>query len=267
MSVLEEIIAGVRADVERRKSDVSRGEIERLAREAKPALDVVERLRGRKTLGLFAEVKRSSPSKGSLADIPDPAHLATAYEEGGATAISVLTEERRFSGSLRDLNAVRERVSVPVLRKDFMVEDYQIFEARAHGADVVLLIVAALCDAQFHDMYSLARSLGMRVLVETHTPEELERALESDAELIGVNARNLKTLDVDLHYACALLEAVPSDRLAVGESAVATIRDVEAYARAGADAVLVGEALVRHADPTKAARDFCSVERQRRAGR
>lgn len=267
MSVLEEIIAGVRADVGRRKSDVSGAEVERLAREAKPALDVVERLRERETLGLFAEVKRSSPSKGSLADIPDPAHLATAYEEGGATAISVLTEERRFSGSLRDLDAVRERVSVPVLRKDFMVEDYQIFEARAHGADVVLLIVAALCDAQLHDMYSLARSLGMRVLVETHTPEELERALASDAELIGVNARNLKTLDVDLHYACALLESVPSDRLAVGESAVATIRDVEAYARAGADAVLVGEALVRHADPTKAARDFCSVERQRRAGR
>ncbi len=265
MSVLEEIIAGVREDLARRKSDVGAADIERLAREATPAIDVVERLRSRTTLGLFAEVKRSSPSKGALADIPDPAALARAYEGGGATAISVLTEERRFAGSLADLDAVRSRVGIPVLRKDFMVEDYQIYEARAHGADVVLLIVAALSDAHLQHLYALARSLGMRVLVEAHTPAEVDRALASEAELIGVNARNLKTLEVDLDYACSLLGAIPGDRLAVGESAVATLADVRAYARAGADAVLVGEALVRHAEPAEAARDFSSVERRGRA--
>lgn len=265
MSVLDEIITGVREDLERRKSDVCAADIERLAREATPALDVVECLRSRAELGLFAEVKRSSPSKGALADIPDPAKLAHAYAGGGATAISVLTEKRRFGGSLFDLDAVRERVDIPVLRKDFMIEDYQIFEARGHGADIVLLIVAALSDAQLQHLYSLARSLGMRVLVEAHTPQELERALASEADLIGVNARNLKTLEVDLEYACTLLREIPADRLAVGESAVAALADVEAYARAGADAVLVGEALVRHADPRESAREFSSVERRGRA--
>lgn len=265
VSILDEIITGVREDLERRKSDVCPADIEHLAREAAPAIDVVERLRSHATLGLFAEVKRSSPSKGALADIPHPALLAEAYESGGATAISVLTEERRFAGSLADLDAVRSRVEIPVLRKDFMVEDYQIFEARAHGADIVLLIVAALSDLQLQHLYALARSLDMRVLVEAHTPEEVDRALASEAELIGVNARNLKTLEVDLDYACSLLGEIPEERLAVGESAVATLADVEAYARAGADAVLVGEALVRHAEPTKAARDFRSVKRQGRA--
>ncbi|MGP5079567.1 indole-3-glycerol phosphate synthase TrpC [Brachybacterium alimentarium] len=264
-TVLDEIIAGVREDLEVRRAQISVTEIERRARAASPARDARAALVGDgSTMGLIAEVKRASPSKGSLADIPVPADLAVIYATHGASAISVLTEQRRFRGTLADLDAVRERVQVPVLRKDFVVDPYQVFEARAHGADLVLLIVAALDDDLLRELYDLIAELGMQALVETHTEEELDRALALGADLIGVNARNLKTLDVDLSRAAALLQRIPRGPLAIGESAVLSVDDVEAYAAAGADAVLVGEALVTAGAPAASVTAFRQVARRGR---
>lgn len=264
-TVLDDIIVGVREDLEQRRRTVGSAELESLVRERGPALDAAASLRGDgSTLGLIAEVKRASPSKGVLASIPAPAELAAIYEAGGAGAISVLTEQRRFRGSLADLDAVRSRVDVPLLRKDFVVDPYQILEARAHGADLILLIVAALDDAQLRDLNALTAELGMQALVETHTAAELERALAIDPAIVGVNARDLKTLDVDLARAAALLGQIPPQILAIGESAVADVADVEAYARAGADAVLVGEALVTSGDTLSTVQTFRDVARRGR---
>lgn len=264
-TVLDDIIVGVREDLEQRRRTVGSAELESLVRERGPALDAAASLRGDgSTLGLIAEVKRASPSKGALARIPAPAELAAIYEAGGAGAISVLTEQRRFHGSLADLDAVRARVDVPLLRKDFVVDPYQILEARAHGADLILLIVAALDDAQLRDLNALTVELGMQALVETHTAAELDRALAIDPAIVGVNARDLKTLDVDLARAAALLGQIPPQILAIGESAVADVADVEAYARAGADAVLVGEALVTSGDTLSTVQTFRDVARRGR---
>ncbi|QNN83396.1 indole-3-glycerol phosphate synthase TrpC [Brachybacterium sp. Z12] len=264
-TVLDEIIVGVREDLAPRRAAVPDAEIERRARAAAPALDARASLVGDgTTMGLISEVKRSSPSKGALAEIPEPAELAATYASAGASAISVLTEQRRFRGTLADLDAVRARVDIPVLRKDFVVEPYQVLEARAHGADLVLLIVAALDDAQLRDLHDLTTELGMQALVETHTEDELERALALEADIIGVNARNLKDLTVDLGRATDLLRRIPAGPLAIGESAVVTRADVEEYAAAGADAVLVGEALVTSGDPAAEAASYRQVARRGR---
>ena len=203
---------------------------------------------------VIAEVKRSSPSKGELSAIGDPAALAEQYESAGASVISVLTEERRFKGSLADLTAVRSRVSIPILRKDFMVDEYQFFEARAHGADMVLLIVAALAKSQLRDFYDLATEMGMAALIEVHTADELERAMEIEPRIVGVNSRNLKTLDVDQAAFANLIPQIPSEIIRVAESGISARRDVEFAQSHGADAILVGEALVTSPDPTLAMR-------------
>ena len=264
-TVLDEIIVGVREDLAARRAEVPLAAVEERAAATAPARDARASLEGDgTTMGLIAEVKRRSPSKGALSDIPEPAVLAAAYAGAGASAISVLTEERRFGGTLADLDAVRARVDVPVLRKDFVVDPYQVTEARAHGADLVLLIVAALDDALLRDLHDQITGLGMQALVETHTEEEVERALALGADIVGVNARNLRTLDVDLDRAAALLRRIPAGPLAIGESAVAGVADVEAYAAAGADAVLVGEALVTTDDPAREAAAFRAVARRGR---
>ncbi|GAA1514220.1 indole-3-glycerol phosphate synthase TrpC [Agromyces terreus] len=193
---------------------------------------------------VIAEIKRASPSRGSLASIDDPAALARLYELGGASAISVLTEERKFKGSLDDLEAVRAAVAIPVLRKDFIATPYQVFEARAAGADLVLLIVAALDDRTLRELFELVGSLGMTALVETHSADELERAKAIGARLIGVNARDLSTFELDRDLFGRLADRFPSDAIRVAESAVLSAADVAHYRSAGADAVLVGEALV-----------------------
>ncbi len=212
-------------------------------------------------LAVIAEVKRKSPSKGDLATISDPAALAAQYADGGASAISVLTEERRFNGTLADLDAVRARVPVPVLRKDFMVEEYQFFEARAHGADMVLLIVASLTDAQLDRFQRLAHNLGMAALVETHTEQEVDRALSVGAELVGVNNRNLKTLDVDLATFAGLSARIGDSAIRVAESGILTPADAARVAAEGADVILVGEALVRHGDPRGAVASLAGAVR------
>ena len=250
MSVLDDIIVGVREDLKEREDRLplsSLKEIEATVPEAKDALGA---LRGRDgAVKIISEVKRSSPSKGRLAAIPDPAALASLYEAGGASVISVLTEQRRFGGSLADLDAVRAAVDIPVLRKDFIVTPYQIHEARAHGADLVLLIVAALEQNVLVSLLERTRSLGMEALVETHSRLEALRALDAGASIIGVNARNLKTLEVDRSTVEQVIDVIPQEVVAVAESGVATAHDVFEYAKWGADAVLVGEALVTSGDP------------------
>lgn len=260
MTVLDDIIAGVREDTEDRRRTRTLSDVQRAAADAAP----VRPFPPESGFGLICEVKRSSPSKGALADITDPAALATAYADGGAAAISVLTERRRFGGSLADLDAVRAAVDVPLLRKDFMVDEYQFYEARAHGADIVLIIVAALDDAQLRDQLALADELGMAALVETHTVEELARATAVGATLVGVNTRNLKDLSVDPARFADLAPHAPSGAVLVAESGVSEAETVAQYARAGAHLALVGEALVIGGDPQSAVAAFTEAGRAAR---
>ena len=258
-TVLDEIIAGVREDLAERVRRVPAAEVQAAAAARPPALDAWAALGGGQQAGelrVIAEVKRRSPSKGALADIPDPAELAALYAQGGASVISVLTEQRRFGGSLEDFDAVRAAVDVPLLRKDFTVEEYQVHEARAHGADLVLLIVAALDDARLRGLLELTEGLGMEALVETHTEEEIDRAAAAGARIVGVNVRNLKTLDVDRGVFGRLAGRLPASAVAVAESGVQGPEDVAYYAGLGAGAVLVGEALVTHGDPRTRIQEF-----------
>lgn len=209
--------------------------------------------------GIIAEIKRASPSKGALADIPDPVELAKHYEAGGASAISVLTESRRFLGSLDDLAAVAEAVSIPVLRKDFITSAYQVAEARAYGADLVLLIMACLSDEKASDLLAEIEQLGMSALVEAHTAEEVERAVAIGAKIIGVNARNLETFELDRSLFGKLRHLIPEGTVAVAESAVSSPEDVASYRDEGAQLVLVGEALVTGENPQKTVAEFVAV--------
>ncbi len=258
MSVLDDIVAGVREDLLRRQSEVPENELRARLLDVPPARDPMPSFR-QPGSSVIAEVKRRSPSKGELAGIPDPAALATAYERGGAAAISVLTEERRFGGSLADLRAVRGAVDIPVLRKDFVVEPYQLLEARAAGADLVLLIVAALPGDALQSLYDHARELGMTALVEVHDELETERAVAVGARLVGVNARNLKTLDVDPATFGKLAPLLPGEVVKVAESGIAGPADVRRFVGEGADVVLVGEALVKDGDPEGAVRTLTGV--------
>ncbi|MCG7609118.1 MULTISPECIES: indole-3-glycerol phosphate synthase TrpC [Mycobacterium] len=257
-TVLDSIIEGVRADVAAREAVISLADIKARAQDAPPPLNVMAALR-EPGIAVIAEVKRASPSRGELANIADPAQLAQAYEAGGARVISVLTEQRRFNGSLADLDAVRAAVSIPVLRKDFIVKPYQIHEARAHGADLLLLIVAALEQSVLESLLERTESLGMTALVEVHTEEEADRALQAGAKLIGVNARDLKTLEVDRDCFARIAPGLPSDVIRVAESGVRGTADLLAYAGAGADAVLVGEGLVTSGDPRSAVADLVTA--------
>lgn len=258
VSVLDEIIDGVSADLAERQARVSLDEIKELAAAAPPAKDALGALRAG-GVAVIAEVKRSSPSKGALAAIADPAGLAADYEAGGAAVISVLTEQRRFGGSLDDLDAVRARVDIPVLRKDFIVTSYQLWEARAHGADLALLIVAALDQNALVSLIERAKSIGLTPLVEVHDEEETERALEAGAQIIGVNARNLKTLEVDRANFARIAPMIPDTVVRIAESGVRGPHDLIAYANSGADAVLVGESLVTGRDPRSSVADLVAA--------
>ncbi|MFR9675139.1 indole-3-glycerol phosphate synthase TrpC [Streptomyces sp. TR06-5] len=258
MSVLDEIIEGVREDLAERQARISLDDLKQRAAAAPPAKDGFSALKG-DGVRVICEVKRSSPSKGALAAIADPAGLAADYEAGGASVISVLTEQRRFGGSLADLEAVRAKVDVPVLRKDFVVTSYQLWEARAHGADVVLLIVAALEQPALVSLVERAESLGLTPLVEVHDEEEAVRALDAGARVVGVNARNLKTLEVDRGNFERVAPRLPADVVKVAESGVRGPHDLIAYANEGADAVLVGESLVTGKDPRTAVSDLVAA--------
>lgn len=268
MNVLDSILQGVRSDLAEREALVSMEEIKRRAKKAPDARDVVAALRSapgnaddseRGAVSVIAEVKRASPSKGHLADIPEPAELAREYEAGGASVISVLTERHRFGGSLDDLDAVRRAVDIPILRKDFIVTPYQVHEARAHGADMVLLMVVCLEQPALVSLVERVHSLGMTALVEAHSRLEALRALDAGARVVGVNARDLRTLTVNMDNFAQIVDVIPEDIIAVAESGVKGPKDVFDYAQDGADAVLIGEALVKTNSPREAVASMVSA--------
>lgn len=256
--MLADLVAGAREDAECRREQRPLSVVERIALEQRPALDALAALKPAASIKVIAEVKRASPSRGELAEIPDPAALARLYEQGGASAVSVLTEGRRFRGSLADLESVRAAVSIPLLRKDFISDPYQVFEARAAGADLVLLIVAALDQKSLAGLAHVILELGMTPLVEAHTEDELLRASDIGARLIGVNARNLTTFELDRDLFARLSDGFPEGAIRVAESAVSTASDVARYRQAGADVVLIGEALVTR-DPIATLTEFVGV--------
>jgi len=246
MGFLSETVDDVRRRLAREPLDEPR--LMALATQLPPTRGFAGALWSARPPAIIAEVKRASPSAGPIAET-DPAGQARIYEAAGAGAVSVLTEPRHFDGSLADLRAVHLATSVPVLRKDFLVHPAQLMEARVEGADAVLLIVAALTEHELAAMLATAEDLGLGALVEAHSEEDLEKALASDAKVVGVNARDLETLDLDPERALELIAGVPKDRIAVAESGIATREDVERATEAGARAVLVGEALMRAEDP------------------
>ena len=265
MNVLRDIIARTAEDLVAAKAQVPLSQMVDDATSYMtntPVQDVAKRLRGHSAgLSVIAEVKRSSPSAGALAEIADAAQLAREYAHAGAAMISVLTEPHWFNGSLADLMRVRAAVDTPILRKDFIVDEYQIAQARAAGADCVLLIVAGLADAQLAELLHCSRQWGMEPLVEVHDRSELHRAIEVGARIIGVNARDLTTLQVNPGVFAELASDIPADCVAVAESGIATIEDARAVAESGADAILVGQALVQSTDPAALLSSFRAIER------
>lgn len=253
MSALLQIIEGVKADEATRR--LTPGKLAEKIAAAPKAISALEKFKSRE-FSVIAEIKRSSPSKGQLAQIPEPAALAKIYQEGGATAISVLTEGRKFKGSLIDLMEVREAVDIPILRKDFMVSEYLVQESRAYGADLILLIVAALDDHQLKDYFQIAEALGMSALIEVHDQYELERALAIDPKMIGVNSRNLKTLEINSEVFAQLIPLIPNQIIRIAESGIFDTKDVVTAQNLGADAILVGEALVRANSPKEKIQEF-----------
>lgn len=258
MSVLDEILAGAAEDLQVRMATTSLDDLKAQAARQHPALDPLPAFRA-DGISVIAEVKRSSPSKGHLAAIKDPAALAADYAAGGAATISVLTEQRRFGGTLDDLRAVRAVVDVPVLRKDFITTSYQLWEARAAGADMALLIVAALDQMALESLIERARSMGLTPLVEVHDEDEVRRAVDAGADVIGVNARNLKTLEVHRDTFSRLAPLIPDGVVRVAESGVRGPLDVIEYAKCGAHVVLVGETLVRGDDPRASVADLVAA--------
>lgn len=257
MSVLDEIIEGVREDLAERQARVS-STSSRIGRRRRATPRTAWRPCGGQRQG-HLRGQAVQPLQGALAAIADPAGLAADYEAGGAAVISVLTEQRRFGGSLADLEAVRGKVDIPVLRKDFIVTAYQLWEARAYGADLALLIVAALEQDALVSLIERAESIGLTPLVEVHDEEEVERAVDAGARIIGVNARNLKTLEVDRGTFARVAPEIPDHIVKVAESGVRGPHDLIAYANDGADAVLVGESLVTGRDPKAAVADLVAA--------
>lgn len=257
--MLESLLAGSLEDARVQESVKSFDSVLKEIESVTPALDALEFLAPAPHVKLIAEVKRASPSRGDLAEIKEPASLASQYEAGGASVISVLTEERKFKGSLQDLREVRAKVNIPVLRKDFIGNRYQIATARAAGADLVLLIVAALDQQTLEDLYDFTNELGMTALVETHSADEVRVAADLGAKLIGVNARDLKTFNLDKDLFGRVQGLIPDDVIKIAESAVLSIADVQHYRAAGADVVLVGEALATAPDPVQRAHEFIQI--------
>lgn len=257
--MLDELFRGAREDWLARQALVPAAQLERIIADVAAPMDVLAALRPREQVHLIAEIKRKSPSKGELAPISDPVELATAYERGGASIISVLTEGRRFGGCLDDLTKVAQAVHIPVLRKDFLDSEYQILEARAAGADLVLLIMAGLIDERVEILLEFAKSLGMQALVEAHSAEEVDRAVACGADIIGINARDLTTFELDISLFSRLETRIPAGIIKIAESAVVNSQDVTRYREQGADGVLVGEALVTGSDPENRVREFVNA--------
>lgn len=261
MSVLDEIVANTRAEVARRKSAVPRATLEHHCDATRATRDFEGALRPAPgTVRLIAEVKKASPSRGVLSGALDPVALATTYATHGAHAISVLTDEKYFRGSLDDLRRVRAAVDVPLLRKDFTIDEYQLWESRAAGADAVLLIVSILEPAQLAELLAAAKGLGLAALVECHTAAEIDQALAVGSRIVGINNRDLSTFETRLTTTLELLPLIPPGPIVVSESGFFTAADVRRVVAAGAHAVLVGEGLVRAPDVPAKLRELTLVD-------
>jgi len=245
--MLDKIIAQKREEVEQRKKVATITYLQQRIARQKPALDLAPALKG-DHVRLIAEVKQASPSRGTLSLNFNPIELARTYAEGGAAAISVLTEANYFMGSIEHLAAIKEVVGIPLLRKDFIFDLYQIYESRAYGADALLLITSILSQEQLKELVSLSHSLGLRCLVEVHNEGEVKRAVLSEAEIIGINNRDLNTFTVDITTTRRLRPLIPQERIVVSESGIKSKRDIEKLRKWGVDAVLVGETLVTAGD-------------------
>lgn len=266
--ILDEIVRVKRDEIEKRKTRISPKEFHRRAKDSPPGRDFADALRGGAAVALIAEIKLASPSRGDIRADVDPVQVARRYDRGGAAAISVLTDRQFFKGDLNNLKAARVGADVPLLRKDFIIDEYQVYESRALQADAILLIVRILDDAQLRAYRQLAEGLGMAALVEIHDEQELERALKSDATIIGINNRNLADFTIDLATTATLAPKIGraangSAVTIVSESGIFSRADVERAANAGADAVLVGEALMRADDVSGMVRELASVPRVR----
>jgi indole-3-glycerol phosphate synthase len=249
--MLDKIIAQKRQEIEQRKKKSTINYLQQRIAQQKPTLDLALALKG-DHIRLIAEVKQASPSRGMLIPNFNPIELAQTYAEGSAAAISVLTEENYFMGSIEHLAEIKEVVGLPMLRKDFIFDPYQVYESRAYGADALLLIAAILNQEQLKELVSLSDSLGLRCLVEVHNKGEVERAILSEAEIIGINNRDLNTFTIDITTTRRLRPLIPKERIVVSESGIKSKRDIEKLGKWGVDAVLVGEALVTASDiPTK----------------
>jgi len=253
--ILDELVASTKKLLAERKARLPIAEVEQAAAKQAPPRDFAEALRGQ-NIKLIAEVKRASPSKRLLALNLDAALMAGIYEKSGATAISVLTESEYFKGSLADLEAVRVTVDLPILRKDFIVDPYQVYEARASGADALLLIAAILSSDEMRSLLEMVHSLGMKALVEVHNRGELEQALAIDPMIIGINNRNLADFSVKLETTLELHALIPKGKVIVSESGIHTRDDVKKLEGVGVNAILVGEALVTSADPALKIREL-----------
>ena len=259
MSRLDDLVAPTRELLRRRKRERPLSELEAEASARGEGRPFAEALAHPGT-SLIAEYKRRSPSAGVIRDGASVPEMVRAYERGGAAAVSVLTEQDHFGGSLADLEEARSVSDLPILRKDFTVDPYQLYEAKVYGADAVLLVVGTLNDSELGSLYGIARQLELDAIVEVHDEEELQRALELDADVIGINNRDLVSFSVDLNVTFELLTDVPAGKTVVSESGINTRADVEELERIGVDAVLVGEALMRAPDPEAACRDLAREE-------
>lgn len=251
--ILSQIVARKSADIEQARKTLPLGEIRARAEAASAPRNFLEQFTDKRksAVNIIAEVKRASPSKGPIRPDLDPAALAGAYAAGGAAAISILTDTPYFMGSLDDMAAAKAAVEIPVLRKDFILSEYQVYESRAHGADAILLIARILSPGRLQALYQLGEALGMDVLLEIHTAQEVEVALASGARLIGINNRNLKSFKTDTHTAMRLAARLAPDCIPVAASGISTKADIEANLAAGIHSFLIGESLVRAADPTR----------------
>lgn len=259
MNILEEIYQHKLIEVRNRKKQVSVDEICEKIDCNRQILDFSAALKAKNAANqnaLICEVKKSSPSKGLIRQDFDAANLAKIYEQSGAACISVLTDEKYFSGSLSDLASVRKSVNIPVLRKEFMVDPYQIYEAKLHGADCILLIVAMLSDDKLHQLEEVALDAGLSVLIETHNQDELNRALKMQSKLIGINNRNLKTLQIDINTSIELVKQIPDDYLVIGESGIKSRSDIEKLNDAGIKSFLIGEYFMLQDDISSKVKEF-----------
>jgi len=261
-NVLDQIVADKRQEVERTKSSIPIAELEARLADAPPVRDFVQALRHAEGIGLIAEIKRASPSAGLIREDFNPVEIAKTYEANGAACLSVLTDEPYFQGHLDYLRAVRAEAGIPVLRKDFIVDPYQVVEARAAGADCILLIAECLDDCHLRELYFQASELGMECLIEIYDPENLERVLKLDPPLLGINNRDLKTFVTELSHTTDLAPQVPENTLLVSESGIRTHADVVHLQQHGVKAILVGESLMRQDDIGLAVRQLLGTDTQ-----